>query len=255
MINLKNKNRLRIAVLYSIFFVLISKLNYSQIKFGIEQEVLTYPLLSIFSNNPFQKEIILQGGGNMQNKKDKRIKLSGFLYYYLNQIKNIRNEFPYNGPLIPSKTYSNMKIKNFFLNGGIGLSFYNKRKNNSFNIDLGIGGGIQRNIGDGFLVNKKISWCISPEISYKFYLNKFYFKPFIGVLNCFTFRDFNYYNDGTIVDDNTLAFYSSTNQYKKNFYKKSKTTNGKDLIIDYQLLGLTNAYYLPSLMLSIGYTF
>lgn len=96
---------------------------------------------------------------------------------------------------------------------------------------------------------------MSAEISYKFYLKKLYLKPFIGVLNCFTFRDYNYYNDGTIIDDKILDFYSSTNPFKKNFYKRSKTNTGNDLIIDYYLFGIKNPYYLPSLLLSIGYTF
>ncbi len=253
MINLKNKNRLRKAVLYTIFFILISKLSYSQIKLGIEQEVLMFPVSSIFYNSFNPKEIFLLGGVNFHVNNDKKIKVSGFINYYLYQIKN-KTGLIFTRPL-SNIVFSNLRTQDFFIHFGPNVSFLTKNKKQSFNFSFGVGGGIQNSISDGFTLNKKKSWCISPEISYKFYLNKFYFKPFIGVLNCFTFRDYNYYNDGTIVDDNTLAFYSSTNQYKKNFYKKSKTTNGKDLIIDYQLLGLTNAYYLPSLMLSIGYTF
>lgn len=240
------------TVVCLISFLLISELCYSQLNFGVEQEVLMYPYSTIFYNSFKPKEIILQGGINAQVKNDKRIRFAGFLNYYFYRLKS--DWTPYTA-LHSNMLYNNLYTRDFFLHAGPSINFFTKNKNQSFNFALGLGGGVQTNISENILLNKKKSWCLSAEISYKFYLKKLYLKPFIGVLNCFTFRDYNYYNDGTIIDDKILDFYSSTNPFKKNFYKSSKTNTGKDLIIDYYLFGIKNPYYLPSLMFSVGYTF
>lgn len=150
--NKKNKNRVRSLVVYLFFFVLISKISTSQIKLGVEQEALMYPVSTIFYNSFKPKEIILQGGINAQVKNDKRIRFAGFLNYYFYRLKS--DWTPYTA-LHSNMLYNNLYTRDIFLHAGPSINFFTKNKNQSFNFALGLGGGVQTNISENILLNKK----------------------------------------------------------------------------------------------------
>ena len=83
----------------------------------------------------------------------------------------------------------------------------------------------------------------------------FYFKPFVGLLTIFNFKEFIDYNNGKAISAGQLNYYSQNNPDKSNVYKSSYSPNTAQIIVKYKYAGLTNATFLPRGLLCVGFTF
>lgn len=228
--------------------------------FSIENDVLLSPLIYFgnYKKNSLaeHQSIYLSGSLNVEFKTTKHVKKSLFVGYLYNLNKTsyaIPNYLPFVGSAGIKITEE--KEESLYFITGLNFKFTNKNKLNRFFNSIGFGGGKTILKGNNYLYNSKTAWCNSIDFGYIFVYKHIYFKPFIGLLSIFTYKELIDYNDGRTITDGNLNYYSQNNPEKSSLYKSSFSPAPSQIQIKYRYWGLTNTTFLPRGLLCIGITF
>lgn len=252
--------RIIFILICSSFFSFSQKDSIKKISVSLEQEILASTTLFLLNNtsNEYKnnKEIYLLGGVKMLFNTTKKIKKSLFLDYQFYQANHTYTQ-PNSSVniLIPNKYIESEIITNLYFIAGVDFRFTNKNKLSGFFTSFGLGVGKYKLKGDDYLYNSKTGWCNKIDFGYVFAYKHLYFKPFVGILSIFNFKELVDYNDGRIITDGNLNYYSQKNPGKSNLYKSSSSPGLGQIEIKYRYAGLTNTTFLPRGLLCIGYNF
>jgi hypothetical protein len=240
----------------SLFSIYKSK---NQISFFIEHDPLVLNTLFLLSNNqnpPYNRynELYLLGGIGVLFDQHKTVKKSIFLNYQYYQNTPQNTVLPRYVFLI-GKRFNTQKYEELHFILGVDFRFTKKAKLSGFCFAIGLGGGDYTYKIDGDLYVSKKSWCNTVDLGYVFSFKHFYIKPTVGVLTSFNFKEFIDYNDGRVIGEYELNYYSQKNPQKSEVYKSSLTPGPGQIEIKYRYLGLTNTTFLPRGLLCVGFAF
>jgi len=251
---------------YILLFIFCYKSFFSQkdskrhkVSISIEQEALFLPTLFLINNNKAQykdnNKLFLLGGIKILINPTAKIKKSFFIDYQYYQYNLTYSQPSRYEPSLTYNSIASKKEQNLYFITGIDFRFTNKSKLSGFFTSVGLGFGKYKLKGDGFLYDSKTSWCNSIDFGYVFAFKHFYFKPFVGLLSIFSFKELINYNDGRIITDGNLNYYSQNNSDKSNLYQSSSSPSPSQIQIKYRYWGLTNTMFLPRGVFCLGFTF
>ncbi|MBI2722817.1 MAG: hypothetical protein HYX39_11645 [Bacteroidetes bacterium] len=176
---------------------------------SIEQEVVSFPVIYLLDKQNTKnkgREFFLLGGVNVELNSNTKIKRSLFLNY---QYHNYTYTHSLPGPYIYKyKNISNEEGNELYVLSGIRLKYSNKKQYSGWFLSLGLGGGYYRHFGDNYLYNSRMAWCNSVDIGYIIGYNRFYVKPFVGILSIFNFKEFIDFNNGKAISESILNYFT-----------------------------------------------